>query len=95
MTKLIVVADAGGTVNLRQSPSKTASIITRITIKSEVELIEKTSTDWYKVKYGKYEGYMMAKYLKNTEQKSISQDDLRAVYDSLKSTLILIEKILK
>lgn len=93
MNKLTVMADAGNTVNLRQSPSTSAAIVIKIKVKSEVELIEKTNDTWYKVKYDKYEGYMMSKYLK--EQKTISQNDLRAVYNSLKETLTLIEKILK
>ena len=95
MSKLIVTAEIGSTVNLRQSPSKTAPIITAIKIKQEVELIEKISDDWCKIKYGKYEGYMMAKYLKKPGQTNVSQEDLLAIYNSLKETLITIEKILK
>ena len=63
MSKLIVMADVGSTVNLRQSPSKTAPILTTIKIRTEVELIEKISEDWCKIKYGKHEGYMMTKFL--------------------------------
>lgn len=58
---------------------------------TEVELLEKTSEQWYKIKYLETEGYMMTKYLK----KIIEQDDLRKIYNSLRDTLILIEKILK
>ena len=65
MSKLIVTADAGSTVNLRQSASTSSSVITKIKIGTEVELIEKTNETWYKIKYDKYEGYMMTKYLKN------------------------------
>lgn len=92
MSKLIVTADVGSTVNLRQSPSTSSNIITKIKINTEVELIEKTTENWYKIKYDKYEGYMMAKYLKNPKA---SKDDLQAIYDSLKEALTLIEKLLK
>lgn len=94
MSKLIVTATSGKTVNLRQQPSTTSKIIQAIPLTTEVELIEKTSTTWYKVKYLETEGYMMAKYLKQ-KQSTITQSDLRKVYNSLSETLVLIEKILK
>ena len=67
MSKLIVTATSGKTVNLRQQPSTTSKIIQAIPLTTEVELIEKTSTTWYKVKYLDKEGYMMAKYLKQKQ----------------------------
>lgn len=94
MSKLIVTADVGNTVNLRRSPSLTSEIIMRVKVKEEVTLIEKISENWCKVEYDNKEGYMMAKYLKSSS-KTISQEDLRKVYDSLRETLTLIEKILK
>lgn len=94
MSKLIVTANSGKTVNLRQQPSTTSKIIQAIPLAAEVDFIEKTSDQWYKIKYQDKEGYMMAKYLKQ-KQSTISQDDLRRVYDSLSETLTLIEKILK
>ena len=95
MSKLLVTAESGDVVNLRKSTSKSSSIIAQIKIKSEVELIERTSDIWYKVKYGNNEGYMMAKYLKPITKSNINKEDLRAIYNSLKDTLALIEKILK
>lgn len=94
MSKLIVTANSGKTVNLRQQPSTTSKIIQAIPLTTEVDFIEKTSDQWYKIKYQDKEGYMMAKFLKQ-KQSTISQDDLRRVYDSLSETLTLIEKILK
>lgn len=93
MSELTVTASSGNTVNLRAKPSTSASIIGRVPTKTKVQLVEKTSTDWYKVKYEELTGYMMAKFLK-TDSK-ISQEDLRDVYNQLKETLVLIEKILK
>jgi len=93
MSKLIVKANSGKTVNLRRQPSKSAEVIKAINVGNEVTLIERTSSDWYKVSYGAYEGYMMAQFLQASSK--ISQEDLREVYNSLKDTLVLIEKILK
>lgn len=95
MSKLIVVADKGDTVNLRKLPSRSSSILTQIKLNKQVELLEKESDEWYKVQYGSYTGYIMSKYLKDAEKSELSKADLQAVYNSLKETLTLIEKILK
>ena len=94
MSKLIVTATNGKTVNLRKQPNTSSGIVKQIPISTEVELIEKSSDTWYKINYNGTEGYMMAKYLKQ-KQSTISQEDLRKVYNSLSETLSLIEKILK
>ena len=94
MSKLIVTATSGRTVNMRVQPTTTSAIIQAIPISTEVELLEKTTSTWYKIKYGEAEGYMMAKYLKQQVQ-TISQDDLRKIYNSLTETLTMLEKILK
>ena len=93
MSKLVVTATSGKTVNMRTQPSTSSSIIQSIPIATEVELVEKTSDAWYKIEYAGKQGYMMAKYLKS--QTTISQEDIRAIYNSLRETLTLIEKILK
>jgi len=95
MSKMIVTASQGKTVNVRISPSRTASIITTIPLKKEVTLVEKTSDEWYKIEYQGVTGYMMSKFLISNNNSPISKDDLRKVYDSLSDTLKLIEKILK
>ena len=57
-----------GTVNapngliLRKEAAKSGEIIMTISDKSQVEIIEK-SGEWYKVKYGNYEGYLFAEYV--------------------------------
>jgi len=93
MSELIVTANIGKTVNLRMSPSTSSAIVQAVPVKQKVQLIEKTNTEWYKVQYKSLKGYMMAKYLKSADS-TISQEDLREVYNSLKETLVLIEKIL-
>ena len=93
MSELIVTTTSGNTVNLRAKPSTNASVLGRVPVKEKVQLLEKTSSDWYKVQYGELTGYMMSKFLKTNSK--ISQEDLRDVYNQLKETLALIEKILK
>jgi len=93
MSKLVVTAKTGKTVNLRAQPSTNAQVIQRIPISTEVDLIEKRSDGWDKIKYLEMEGYMKSEFLKS--QSTISQSDLREVYNSLNETLTLIEKILK
>ena len=62
-----------GTVNapngliLREEASKSGGIITTVSDKSKVEIIEK-SGEWYKVKYGSYEGYLFAEYVVAEEE---------------------------
>ena len=62
-----------GTVNapngliLREEASKLGGIITTVSDKSKVEIIEK-SGEWYKVKYGSYEGYLFAEYVVAEEE---------------------------
>ena len=62
-----------GTVNapngliLRKEAAKSGEIIMTISDKSQVEIIEK-SGEWYKVKYGNYEGYLFAEYVEAKEE---------------------------
>ena len=57
-----------GTVNapngliLRKEASKSGEVITTISDNAEVEILEETG-EWYKVKYGNYEGYLFAEYV--------------------------------
>ena len=57
-----------GTVNapnglvLRESASKSANPITTVSDDETVEILEENG-EWYKVKYGNYEGYMFAEYV--------------------------------
>lgn len=58
-----------GTVNapnglvLRETASKGANPITTVSDDATVEILEENG-EWYKVKYGNYEGYMFAEYVK-------------------------------
>ncbi len=62
-----------GTVNapsglvLRGEPEKNGSIITTVTDKAQVEVIEQ-SGEWYKVKYNGQEGYLFGQYVSVEEE---------------------------
>lgn len=47
---------------LRETASKTANPITTVSNNETVEILEENG-EWYKVKYGNYEGYMFAEYV--------------------------------
>ena len=57
---------------LRESPSKNANPITTVPDDANVEIIEKDG-EWYKVKYGNYEGYLYAEYVNAQEETSQEQ----------------------
>ena len=93
MNELIVSASSGKTVNLRSHPSKNATIVKAIPINKKVQLVSKYSNEWYEVQYEGLHGYMMAQFLKSTSN-TLSKEDIREVYNSLKETLTLLEKLL-
>lgn len=81
-----------GTVNLRESPSKTGKILAQIPYNTKLE-IEYVDSTWSKTGYDGKIGYVMTEFLSGG--KAITKSDLQQVYDSLKQTLAIIEKILK
>ena len=87
-----------GVLNLRAAPGTAASVIARIPYGTAVAA-EKINETWAKVTYKGQTGYVMVKYLSTTEpaqsSSNISKDDLQRIYNSLKSTLSLIEEVLK
>lgn len=60
--KAVVVADSGGTVNLRRTPSLKGALITRVPLGTYVDIIAPGET-WAKIKYSGVTGYMMAQFL--------------------------------
>lgn len=56
------IVNAPNGLILRKEASKSGEVIMTISDKSKVEAIEK-SGEWYKVKYGNYEGYLFAEYV--------------------------------
>ena len=81
-----------GTLNMRAEPSSAAKVLAQIPNGTQLE-VQATTETWSEVTYNGNKGYVMNKYL--GENKNISKTDLQKIYDSLKSTLATIEKILK
>ena len=82
-----------GSLNLRAEPSKTAKVLAQIPYGTKLET-DLTTTEWCKVNYQQYTGYVMSQFLGSTD-KQFTKADLQKIYDSLKSTLQTIENILK
>ena len=57
-----VWADNGKPVNLRKSPSMLGRLIDRVPCGEQVEILD-PDTNWCKVKWKNYTGYMMTKFL--------------------------------
>ena len=61
----VVTAPAGGTVNMRDKPSRGANIMTRVPVGAKVEVLANEG-EWSRIAYP-VEGYMMGMYLKGGE----------------------------
>ena len=90
---MIVSANNGSSVNMREKPNPQGKIICTVPIGTKVDILSQPSTDWAQIKYKDKIGYMMTQFLK--ENTSITQADLQRIYDSLKDALKTIETILK
>lgn len=56
------IVNAPNGLVLRETASKSANPITTVSDEAKVEILEENG-EWYKVKYGNYEGYMFAEYV--------------------------------
>ena len=61
-TQAIVVAQSGGTVNMRVNPTKKARIICRVKL-GETVTITSLGEEWSAVAYDNFKGYMMTQFL--------------------------------
>ena len=61
-SQAVVVADSGGTVNMRRTPSLRGALIMRVPLGATVEIVA-PGEEWASIKYGNKSGYMMAKFL--------------------------------
>ena len=57
-----VIASSGSTVNLRNKPSKSGSILKQVKLKEIVTVIGEEN-EWYHVNYEEFQGYMMKKFV--------------------------------
>ena len=80
-----------GTLNLRETPS--GKIIAQIPNGTKLEA--QSEGEWSKVGYNGKIGYVKTEFLSVSNDKIITKDDLKKVYDSLLLTLKTIETILK
>ena len=85
MNTMIVSTPDGGTLNMREQPSKNADIIARIPNGTPVDVIG-TTTDWYKLDYNGKEGWVMSKYLTDPSsdpqgQVIVPREELERIYD--------------
>lgn len=60
--RAVVVAESGGTVNLRQTPKINGKLLMRVPLETKVDIISPGET-WAYIKVGNRTGYMMAKFL--------------------------------
>ena len=80
-----------GTLNLRVAPK--GAIL--LQIPNGTQLDAESEGEWSKVTYKGKTGYVKTEFLSISNAKTVTKEDLRAVYNSLRDTLILIEKILE
>jgi len=78
----------GSTVNIRQTASKSAQVITKVPVGSKVE-VEYDLGQWCKILYNGQSGYMMSNYLEYDGQQdetgnSIKPEDLAKIDSALK-----------
>ena len=90
MTVYVKTANKG-TLNLRIAPNGT--ILTKIPNGTKLE--SDCQGEWSKVTYKGMTGYVKTEFLSISSEKTVTKEDLRAVYNSLRDTLVLIEKILE
>jgi len=80
-----------GMLNLRATPG--GKIIAQIP--NGTKLDAQSEGEWSKVEYNGKAGYVKTEFLSIVNDRIITKDDLKKVYDSLQSTLKTIEAILK
>ena len=61
-SRAVVVAESGGTVNLREGAAMNRKILMRVPLGETVDIIT-PGEKWAEVKFGGRHGYMMAQYL--------------------------------
>ena len=84
----------GGTLNLRESASSASQICARIPNGTALE-VEVVDNDWAYTTYNQIKGYVMRRYLSDQMPERITKEDLQRIYNSLTSTLKLIDEVLK
>lgn len=76
MEKATVTATSGSTVNMRVKPSVTATLVDRVPVGAQVDVVS-SGSEWSIVKYDGLTGYMMSRYL--SKDGSTDTTDLEAL----------------
>lgn len=85
-----LVVTASGALNMREAPSTGAMVVEKIPKGAEVEVLEKTDEEWWRVRYKGETGYAAEEYLSRIEESStitISRSTAQALYDALGEAL--------
>ena len=93
---MTVATQNKGTLNLRATPSTSGHVISQIPYGTKLD-VERVNDNWYKAVYKENTGYVMGKFLAALSESSstLNKEDIQKIYDSLKTTLSLIEQLLK
>lgn len=90
MTVYVKTANKG-TLNLRAEPN--GKVLAQIPNGTKLEA--QSEGEWSKVGYNGKIGYVKTEFLSVSQDKIITKEDLKKVYDSLQQALKTIEQILK
>lgn len=85
-----VYAQTGKTVNLRESATKSSTIVERVKIGAEVNVLEDFG-EWLKVETADHQGYMMACYVVNQVEDANDVQILRDRLDALEARIQALE----
>ena len=92
-TTATVHADTGSTVNMRSQPSTSSSIVVRVPVGAEVDVISK-DTDWSNIRYNGKTGYMKNVFLifhdspdPSGDVIAVKKSDLETIYNMIGAML--------
>lgn len=67
---------SGNGLNLRNEPNTSATVVTSIPPNAKITVLDKSNSEWYKVKYDGKTGYVSAKYIsENPQQNNTSNNN--------------------
>ena len=90
MMTTATVQTSGGILNIRDMPSSAGRDIGDIPNGASVQVLEKTTSEWWKVSYGGVTGYCACSYLKEVKTVSVklTMETAGALYQALSEVLV-------
>ena len=85
-----LVVTASGVLNMREEPDVSAMVVEKLPRGAEVEVLEKTNDEWWRVRYKGETGYAAEEYLSRVEESStvtIARSAAVALYNALGEAL--------